>query len=234
MPAPRVRFGPLSRSVGDRLAAELVAARAVAGLTQRQVAVRAGISQSLVSQIERRSVVPSVETVQRLAAATGHDLSLRLWPAGGVRLRDSGQLGIARLIRDEIHPGWEVALEVPVGPPPDRRAADMVLTRGGVAVVIEIERGLLDLQAQLRAAQLKRAALTDRVGHVVHLILALPDTAHHRTAAAAHGAIVRTALPVASRRLWVSLRSGTAPAGDGLLWVRSRRAAAARAADKHS
>ncbi len=226
MPTPRVRFSPNARTVVGRLASEMLAARAVAGLTQRQVARRAGITQPLVSQIERGETVPSLLTAHRIAVATGHELSLRLWPASGVHLRDSGQLGIAEQIRGEVHADWQVALEVPVGLPPDRRAADMVISHSECVVMLEIERSLLDFQAQLRAAQLKRTALAERLGRGVHLVLAIPDARKSRTAVAAHGPVVAAALPVSSRRVWASLRAGTPLAGDGLLWVRVRLAPA--------
>lgn len=222
MPAPRVRFDSRDDALVARFSREIVAARAVAGLTQGQVAGRAGVSQALVSQVERGRTMPSLRVMHRLAAATGHDLSLRLFPADGVRLRDSGQLLVAEQIREIAHPTWRVRLEVPVGAPPDRRAADMVLDSVGDWVAVEIERALLDLQAQLRAAQLKRAALTERTGHPVRLVIAIPDTRRNRAAVDLHRSILGAALPVPSRELWASLRSGTSIDGDGLLWVRPR------------
>lgn len=205
-----------------RFSRDLVAARAVAGLSQGQVARRAGVSQALVSQVERGRTVPGLSVMYRLAAATGHDLSLRLFPADGVRLRDSGQLRVAEEIRAIAHPGWQLRLEVPVAALPDRRAADIVLTGPSESVEIEIERGLLDLQAQLRSGQLKRTALAERIGRDVRLVIALPDTRRNRAAVEQHRRLLDTALPVASRSIWVSLRSGEPIGGDGLLWVRIR------------
>jgi len=158
----------------------------------------------------------------RLASGIGHRLSVRLFPADGIRLRDSGQLAVAEQIRAAAHPSWQVRLEVPVGFPPDRRAADMVLGGPDEAILVEIERGLRDFQAQLRAAQLKRVALTERLGRSVRLVIAVPDTVAARRAIAPHAEIVRSALPVSSRAAWASIRSGAALSGDALLWVRGR------------
>jgi transcriptional regulator with XRE-family HTH domain len=220
MPAPRVRFGSREDELATRFSRELVSARAVAGLTQGQVARRAGVSQALVSQAEHGRTLPSLRVMHRLVAATGHDLSLRLFPADGVRLRDSGQLSMAEQIRGIAHPSWRVRLEVPVGAPPDRRAADMVLDVGGEWVSVEIERALLDLQAQLRSAQLKRAALAERMERAVRLVIAVPDTRRNRAVVDRHRSMLDAALPVASRRMWACLRSGEPIGGDGLLWLR--------------
>jgi len=54
--------------------------RARAGLTQRELAGRAGKSQSEIGRIERGRQDPSLTTLQRLARAGGFDLRLRLAP----------------------------------------------------------------------------------------------------------------------------------------------------------
>lgn len=221
MPTPRFVFGPRADEMAGRLARELVAARASSGLTQRQLARRAKVSQSFVSQVERAHKVPSLIVIRRLASATGHDLSIRLFPADGVRLRDSGQLRVAELIRGALHTAARVRLEVPVAHPPDRRAADMVLQTTTEVVQVEIERALMDFQAQLRGAQLKRAAMADQLGRAVQLVFAVPDTRRNRAAVDEHRLIVQSALPIPSRRIWAALRSGSSLGGDGLLWVRS-------------
>ena|SRR5688500_5530927 len=56
-------------------------ARADSGLTQAQVAQRAGTTQAAVARVERGRVSPTVRTLQRLLAATGHELGLAAAPA---------------------------------------------------------------------------------------------------------------------------------------------------------
>lgn len=219
MPAPRCSFSPRAGDLAARTARELASARALSGLTQRAVARRAHVSQSFVGQVERGHKVPSLRVMQRLASATGHDLSIRLFPGAGVRLRDSGQLQIAELLRRTAHPSWHVQLEVPVGAPPDRRAADLVLDTAAEIVQVEIERALLDVQAQLRAAQLKRATMAERLGRAIRLVIAIPDTRRNRAVVKEH-AVIGTAFPTPSKRVLACLRSGTPLGGDGLLWVR--------------
>jgi len=54
--------------------------RARAGLTQRELAERAGKAQSEIARIERGRQDPSLTTLQRLARAGGFDLRIQLAP----------------------------------------------------------------------------------------------------------------------------------------------------------
>lgn len=68
----------------NQTAAEAVlAARAKAGLSQKQVSERAGIDQSDISRIERGLANPSVATLERIANALGGKLNISIVP--GVR-----------------------------------------------------------------------------------------------------------------------------------------------------
>ena len=205
------------------MGAELRVARAAAGLSQSSVAERAGLAQTMVSRIERGCGTAALETLARVAAAVGHDLSVRLYPATGISLRDSGQLSVAAAVGGRAHASWTVRLEAPIGADRDRRAADMLLLGASAVVHVEIERRIVDLQAQLRAAQLKRVALAERHSAPVRLVIALPESPHARAMLRAHGDALRLALPLSSRRIWAALASGADPGGDGLLWVRPAR-----------
>ena len=55
-------------------------ARAQAGLTQAQLAQRAGTSQPAVARLESGKGSPSVATVERLVNAAGYDLTVSLTP----------------------------------------------------------------------------------------------------------------------------------------------------------
>lgn len=56
----------------------LAAARHQAGLTQRELAQRAGTAQSVVARIELGQTSPTFDTLDRLIRATGHTLQLGL------------------------------------------------------------------------------------------------------------------------------------------------------------
>jgi transcriptional regulator with XRE-family HTH domain len=55
-------------------------ARLRAGLTQRELARRAGTSQSVIARIEQRRTDPSTATLARLLAAAGFELRAELTP----------------------------------------------------------------------------------------------------------------------------------------------------------
>jgi hypothetical protein len=96
----------------------------------------------------------------------------------------------------------------------------MVLINPVEAIMLELERWLRDVQAQLRAAQLKRAALSERIGRPVRLVLGVPDTRAMRKALEPFVDLIASALPVGSRRAWACIRSGEPLGGDALLWIR--------------
>ncbi len=59
-------------------------ARARAGLTQRQLAQRAGIAQPTIARIEAGAADPRVETLERLLMACGESLLAAVRPGAGV------------------------------------------------------------------------------------------------------------------------------------------------------
>ena len=219
---PTIRSGMPANAASDlrrRFGNELRIARMAAGLTQRRLANAAGVSQTLVSQVERARRRPNWDVAAALAAATGHDLSLKLYPVRTASLRDSGQLALAEDVVRELHARWTAQLEAPI-PGSSLRAADVLLRGGHEMVQIEIERRLVDFQAQLRAAQLKRRDLADHHDVPVRLVIAIPDTRLARSILSQHEAVVRRALPIGSRRGWQALREGGTLGGDGVLLVR--------------
>lgn len=64
----------------------LRAAREAAGLTQAEVAHRAGTTQSAVARAERPGANPRLETLQRMARAMGREVVLRPAPAPQIDL----------------------------------------------------------------------------------------------------------------------------------------------------
>ena len=62
-------FGPL-----------VLEARTRAGLTQRELALRAGTAQSVVARVERGQTNPTLETLARLITAAGFTIDMALVP----------------------------------------------------------------------------------------------------------------------------------------------------------
>ena len=60
------------------ISAELVRARLRAGLSQADLAVRMGTSQSTIARLESGHTLPSTKTLLRFAKATGSKVYLRL------------------------------------------------------------------------------------------------------------------------------------------------------------
>ena len=65
-------------------------ARADAGLTQAELAARAGLRQSAIARLERGSANPTIATLDHVIAATGHRLILAAEPC--LAPFDEGQL----------------------------------------------------------------------------------------------------------------------------------------------
>ncbi len=190
------------------------------GLTQRELARLAGVSQQLASWAELGRGNLSLEARCRLAAACGHELGWRLYPVATVRLRDSGQLTVAQAIVGARHPSWRPSLEVPVAPG-YARAADLLLTGPTEIIHIEIERALVDFQAQLRSAQVRRELMAAQDERPIRLVIAVPATRSSRERLAPFAQLIVQTMPVTSGRIASALRSGEPVGGDGILFVRS-------------
>lgn len=209
-------------AMARRFGAELRLARTTSGLSQRALGEMAGVSQSFVSRVESGSRRADWPTACALCAATGHDLSVRLFPTRSVSVRDSGQLAVCETIARASAPLRRPRLEHPVGPG-DLRAADLLLIGPEDVIHIEVERRLVDLQAQLRAAQVKRSVLAEQMKVPVRLVLAVPATARNRAVLASLAPILEAALPKTSAEVWHAIRTGQPLGADGQLVVRPMR-----------
>jgi transcriptional regulator with XRE-family HTH domain len=211
-----------ARYLATAFGRELRVARVASGLSQASLAALAEASQTEVSKAELGRTDVSLTARCRLAAACGHELGWRLYPVATVRLRDSGQLALAQVITAAAHPSWSARLEVPVAAG-DARAADLVLTNAREIIHIEIERALVDFQAQLRSAQLKRDALAARAQGPVRLVIAVPDTKATRVRLSPFQQLIAQTLAAPSRQIWRAIRTGEPLNGDGILFVRAAR-----------
>ena len=131
-------------------------------------------------------------------------------------------MALAQVITAAAHPSWQASLEVPISPG-DARAADLILTNERGILHIEIERALVDFQAQLRSAQLKREALAAREGKPINLVIAVPDTRATKARLAPFASLIEATLPAASREIWQGIRTGEPLESDGILFVRPPR-----------
>ncbi|HEX7173496.1 MAG TPA: hypothetical protein VF365_12930 [Candidatus Limnocylindria bacterium] len=150
--------------------------------------------------------------------AVGLDFVAQVFPGRGPHLRDTGQLELAQVIAIMGSPTWTMNLEVPAGD--HGEAIDLVLWGPDEIVAVEIERLMLDAQAQIRELTLKRDWLAARHRRPVRLVVIVEHTRRNRAALAPHLRVLRTTFPAGSREVYGAVRSGNAIGRDGLAWMR--------------
>jgi transcriptional regulator with XRE-family HTH domain len=194
----------------DDAANELRQARRRAGLTAQIVASVLGVSHPTVLRNERgyRGMPPIL--LARHAAVVGLRARIKLYPEGDA-VRDAGQVALIRRFRAEVgeHGTW--AFEVPIPRSGDQRALDAVLTVAGARIGLEFYTRLADVQAQLRAANLKnRDAELDR------LVVVVQATRANRRALREAGSVLAD-FPGSGRRLLATLAAGRLPTTNGVI-----------------
>jgi transcriptional regulator with XRE-family HTH domain len=151
----------LRRAVGE----ELRRVREDEGLSLRAVSAAAGYHHSHLPRIEVGDRDGSLDALAAYAAAMGHDVSVRLFPATGPRVHDHIQVRMIEALLRTIHPRWIPRLEVPVYRPV-RGVIDVVLQdREGPDVVAgEGHSALHAVERQLRWAAQKADSLPSAAG----------------------------------------------------------------------
>jgi transcriptional regulator with XRE-family HTH domain len=211
------------RDLWRRLGTEIRAMRMDAGRSQASVARAAGVDRAHVSRIESGTAEPSIEALMAVAAALGADLSVRVFPNTGPRIRDHLQIAISEALIAALDPRWRATPEVPVYRPV-RGVIDIVLsdTAGPDAVAVEIHSQLRRVEQQVRWATQKAdalAALPQHADRRVRRLLVLRNTAATREAGRQASETLRAAYPASSADAVAALR-GTAPwPGDVIVWA---------------
>jgi transcriptional regulator with XRE-family HTH domain len=191
-------------------------ARLMLGLTQAEVARALGVTRSWVCRVElHKARGVTVEYLFRHAAVVGLKASIKFYPLGGA-LRDAAQARyIARFV-ERIGHAWRVMLDVPMPISGDLRAVDIVLIHGNTRIAVEVITRLRDLQAQLRAAQLKQRDIgADRL-----LIVVAGSNANRRTLTEARATLLAT-FDTDSQRVMAALAAGRDPGRDAVIALRA-------------
>lgn len=214
--ATRTRALDEARRNWDRLAHEigdqLRTGRHIRGITQSELGSFIGVSQSEVSRRElARSANLAGEQLAEHAAAVGLKISVKLWPIGG-GVRDAGQARYIAAFVARVGRPWKVTLEAPIQLAGDLRAVDVLLAAGSVRVAVEVITRLADLQAQIRAAQVKARDI-----NATRLILGIAGTHANRNALAAVRPALVDGFDLDSRRLMADLAAGRDPGRDGIV-----------------
>lgn len=168
-----------------------------------------------------------LDTLVAACGAVELSLSVKAYPGRTIGLRDSGQLALVQLILSRAHSTWRSAMEL-VTDVRHGRAADLVLFGPDEILHVEVERRIIDWQAQSRAARVKQAALAEQHQRPVRLVLAIEDVQRNRAILGPQLVLIRSEFPAGSRDVWAAVQSGGTLGRDAILWLRRRSPTARR------
>ena len=216
----------LRRAVAD----ELHRVRLDEGLSLRQVGAAAGLHPSHLPRLEAGERQPSLDSLVAVAAAMGHDVSIRLYPGTGPRVRDHIQVRMIEALLASLHPRWIARLEVAVYRPV-RGVIDVVLQdrESGDVVAGEGHSVLHSVERQVRWAGQKADALASARGWLwsdrqdqpaIGRLLLLRSTAAMRSMVQAVPVTFETAYPARTKDAMDALTTSERPwPGHAIVWV---------------
>lgn len=182
------------------------------GMTQARLGSAIGVSQSEISRREAgRAPGFTMRQAAVHAAAVGLRPSIKLYPVGGA-LRDEAQVRYVTEFLRRVGHAWRVQLEAPIPVAGDLRAVDVLLRAGEVRIAVEVITRLADLQAQIRAAQLKARD----IGANRLIIVAAGTRANRETLAAARPSLL-DAFDTDTRRVLADLARGVDPRRNAII-----------------
>jgi transcriptional regulator with XRE-family HTH domain len=207
-----LRVGALVRAIRHRL-----------GWTQRQLGRRAGVSQGLVSLMERGHLDRlTVRNARRIAAVLEVQLPfVPRWRGGdAVRLIDAGHSAVVEhLVRTLRSSRWDVVVEYTFNHFGDRGSVDVLAWHPDrrALLVVEAKTRLLDVQATLAVLDRKARVVPalvrgERGWNPIHLgvVIAMPGTTANRSAVSRHAATFASTHPIRSLpvRRWIRHAAG--------------------------
>lgn len=198
-----------------KLARELGDARRAAGLSARDVAIAAGVSDDTIRRLERGEPrTATIDLIARVAEVVGLQLGASLHPNGDP-VRDRGHLVLIDRLRKRLGPTVRLRTEVPIPISGDLRSGDAVVavvSADGLAdILIEAETHLDDIQLVERRGAAKQRDLGAR-----RFVLLVADTKHNREVIERHPEL-RERFPVGARTALAALARGQDPGGDCLI-----------------
>jgi transcriptional regulator with XRE-family HTH domain len=219
------------RRVREAVAAAIRELREDAALTRSAVAAAAGIDASFVGRIESGGREPSLSTLVAIATVLGADLSVRLYPTTGPRIRDRFQAPMVEELVTVVDPRrWVASPEVPVIRPA-RGVIDLVVAgrREPLVIASEFNSELRRLEQQLRWHREKEASLpsADLWRFVAadgepatSRLLVLRSTRAMRELAITFEQTLRAAYPAGAADAVAALTTASAPwPGPSIVWM---------------
>jgi transcriptional regulator with XRE-family HTH domain len=192
---------------------ELREARLRSGLTQSAVARSLGTTRRRIGLIERGRL-PSVPLgdVARHGGVVGLRLHTRFYPIGAP-IRDQAQVALLTRFRTRVpSTAFQARLEALIPGDRDGRAWDLLLWNPETTIGVEAITRLRDVQAQIRAAQLKR-----HDAGVRRLVLLVGASRANRRALSEADALIRSSFPIATRAALAAFAHADDPGGDALV-----------------
>ena len=153
----------------------------------------------------------SLETMARIGAAVGLEISLRTFPAGQP-LRDRAHVELLQRFRRAVGSEWSWHSEAPLPIPGDKRAWDRLLRGRGLVIGVEGETRPTDIQAMQR-----RLALKKRDGGVDRLMLVLADSVWNRRLVRSNE--LQPGFPIPGKMALAALAAGRDPGGDSVVLI---------------
>jgi transcriptional regulator with XRE-family HTH domain len=213
----------------DQLGLDLRDGRVRRGLTQRELGVKVGLSQSAISRVERGlGGGLTVDALQRAALAL--DLRLRLSLARDplTETRDAGHLAMQELIlRLGRLNGLSGSFELPTRPSEPWRSIDVCLAdlRRSRRIVVECWNTIGDIGAAVRSSTRKRAELQALAlaggdpDAVTGLVWVVRATSRNRALVGRYPEVFARAFPGTSSGWVATLMNGRPTPGEpGLVW----------------
>ena len=231
--SPRTDIGRRVRAATRALGLEIQRLRVDVGLTQREVAGRAGIDHGFLARIETGERTPSLTSLTAIATALGGDMRVHIYPGTGPVIRDAVHASMSSALLSLLDPRWQRFVEVPVYRPV-RGVIDLVLHDPVQHVIVgtEVESDLRRLEQEIRWAGQKAEALpsadlwrfSPEAGEAsISRLLVLRSTRRTRDLAREYGPLLEAAYPAAASAVLASLRSGAPWPGAGIVWCRVER-----------
>jgi len=216
----------LRRAVGE----EMRRVREDEGLSRRAVSAAAGYHHSHLPRIEKGDRDASLDALAAHAAVLGHEVSVRIFPTTGPRVRDHLQVRMIEALLTVLHPRWHARLEVAVYRPV-RGVIDIVLQDVETADLVagEGHSVLATVERQLRWAGQKADSLPSATGwpwadlhedpRVSRLLLLRSCPAMHELVRALPDTF-RTAYPADTEAAVAALTTGQEPwPGATIIWA---------------
>ena len=201
--------------------------RTDAGLSLGAVAGAADISRSHLCELETGKADASLPTLTALAGVLGADLSIRLYPNTGPRIRDHIQARIVEELLRVAHPRWHTYTEVPVYRPA-RGRVDIVYHDPTAVLMVasEVQSQINRVEQQLGWANLKVESLPSAdlwrladADQIVSRLLVLRSTRATRELVSRFEHTFRSAYPASAASVHAAIVSQAPWPGPGVLWA---------------